>query len=81
MDQGLEIDQSEVSHAFLPRGFADSVCRVDSIESMKAQLPALRKKLVQDPEYFKKVYTHTFTLSLAPGARSLELEPGKSAIA
>lgn len=49
--------------------------RVDSLESMKSQLPALRKKLVSDPEYFKKVYTHTFTLSLQPGARTLELEP------
>ncbi|GHJ90298.1 hypothetical protein NliqN6_6700 [Naganishia liquefaciens] len=49
--------------------------QVDSIESMKAQLPALRKRLVQDPEYFKKVYTHTFSLSLLQaGARSLELD-------
>lgn len=45
---------------------------------MKSQLPALRKKLVTDPEYFKKVYAHTFTLSLRPGARTLELEPGQS---
>ena len=52
---------------------------MDSIESMKAQLPALRKRLVQDPEYFKKVYTHTFSLSLLQaGARSLELDTGKS---
>lgn len=49
--------------------------RVDSLESMKSQLPALRKKLVSDPEYFKRVYTHTFSLSLQPGARTLELEP------
>ncbi|KAJ9106824.1 hypothetical protein QFC19_002952 [Naganishia cerealis] len=45
---------------------------------MKQQLPALRKKLVSDPEYFKKVYAHTFTLSLRPGARTLELEPALS---
>lgn len=45
---------------------------------MKSQLPALRKKLVQDPEYFKRVYAHTFTLSLQPGARTLELEPALS---
>lgn len=45
---------------------------------MKAQLPALRKKLVQEPEYFKKVYTHTFSLSLLhAGARSLELDTGE----
>ncbi|KAJ9113641.1 hypothetical protein QFC22_005949 [Naganishia vaughanmartiniae] len=45
---------------------------------MKSQLPALRKRLVTDPEYFKKVYAHTFTLSLRPGARTLELEPALS---
>lgn len=56
----------------------DGSLRVDSIAGMKAQLPALRKKLVQDPEYFKKVYMHTFSLSLLQaGARSLELDTGE----
>lgn len=50
---------------------------VDSIEKMKAQLPKLRKKLNSDPGYFKKVYGHVFTLSLAPGARTLALDQGE----
>lgn len=50
--------------------------RVDSISEMKAQLPKLRTKLKQDPDYFKKVYVHTFTMSLQPGARVLALDSG-----
>lgn len=50
---------------------------VDSIEKMKSQLPKLRKKLHSDPAYFKKVYGHVFTLSLAPGARTLALDQGE----
>lgn len=45
---------------------------------MKAQLPKLRTKLKQDPDYFKKVYVHTFTMSLQPGARVLALDSGTS---
>jgi DCN1-like protein 1/2 len=45
---------------------------------MKSQLPRLRKKLNENPEYFKKVYGHTFTMSLQPGARVLALDSGES---
>jgi len=45
---------------------------------MKAQLPRLRKRLNQDPEYFKKVYGHAFVMSLQPGARVLALDSGET---
>jgi hypothetical protein len=44
---------------------------------MKAQLPRLRKRLNQDPDYFKKVYGHAFVMSLQPGARVLALDSGE----
>ncbi|TXT15898.1 hypothetical protein VHUM_00401 [Vanrija humicola] len=47
---------------------------INSVASMKAALPKLRKKLNADPVYFKKVYMHTFDLCKAPGARVLALE-------
>lgn len=50
---------------------------MESLAGMKAQLPRLRKKLNENPEYFKKVYGHTFTMSLQPGARVLALDSGK----
>lgn len=50
--------------------------RIDSLQKMKAQLPAIRKQLKTDPAYFKKVYMHTFDLSKAPGARTLPLDTG-----
>jgi hypothetical protein len=52
---------------------------VESLAGMKAQLPRLRKRLNQDPEYFKKVYGHAFVMSLQPGARVLALDSGEFA--
>lgn len=45
---------------------------------MRAALPRLRKKLNENPEYFKKVYNHAFVMSLQPGARVLALDSGGS---
>ena len=50
---------------------------MESLAGMKAQLPRLRKRLNQDPEYFKKVYGHAFVMSLQPGARVLALDSGE----
>lgn len=47
---------------------------VDSLASMKAQLPTLRQKLKTDPKYFKKVYSHTFDLIKPAGSRILPLD-------
>jgi hypothetical protein len=84
LGQRLESDQSFVSNAsygvfcyFLVDRFNDQNLSVDSIKSMKAQLPKLRKKLNEDPEYFKRVYVHAFVMSLQPGARVLALDSGK----
>ncbi len=50
---------------------------IDSIEGMKARLPALRQNLKTDPVYFKKVYMHTFDLIKQPAARVLQLDTGE----
>lgn len=50
---------------------------IDSLASMKARLPELRRKLNADPAYFKKVYLHTFDLCKAPGARVMDLDTGE----
>ncbi|KAG8908953.1 Scaffold-type E3 ligase [Tulasnella sp. 403] len=47
----------------------------DSTTSLKAQLPKLRDRLASDPDYFRQVYGHTFTLGLAQGQRSLLNDP------
>ncbi|KAG8993681.1 Scaffold-type E3 ligase [Tulasnella sp. JGI-2019a] len=46
----------------------------DSITSLKAAIPRLRQKLSSDPEYFRKVYNHTFIFGLEQGQRSLPIE-------
>jgi len=46
----------------------------DSLPALKAAVPTLRKKLSSDPEYFRKVYAHTFTFGLDQGQRSLPIE-------
>ena len=46
---------------------------------MKNALPGIRKRLVTDPVYFKRVYMHTFDLAKASGARTLALDTGKLA--
>lgn len=43
--------------------------RVDSIEGMTSQVPSLRKKFVQDADYFKKVYKYVFDLGKQEGAK------------
>ncbi|KAG8870075.1 Scaffold-type E3 ligase [Tulasnella sp. 331] len=46
----------------------------DSVSALKAQIPSLRQKLSTDPDYFRRVYTHTFAFGLEKGQRSLPLE-------
>ncbi|WVR04315.1 hypothetical protein IAU60_001315 [Kwoniella sp. DSM 27419] len=57
-------------------GLAAYPGNVDSLQSLRNYLPALRKKLNTDPAYFKKVYMHTFTLAKGKdfGARTLPLD-------
>lgn len=38
---------------------------------MSNQLPILRKKFLQDPEYFKNVYKRVFELGKTEGAKVL----------
>jgi len=45
--------------------------RCDSISAMKEALPRLRTKLASEPEYFQKVYIHTFNFARSDGQRSL----------
>lgn len=45
--------------------------RCDSIPAMKETLPRLRTRLANDPEYFQKVYIHTFNFARSDGQRSL----------
>jgi DCN1-like protein 1/2 len=48
----------------------------DSLPSMKSAITTLRSKFVQDPDYFQKVYVHTFDFVRAgtEGGRSLGIE-------
>ncbi|KXN92546.1 Defective in cullin neddylation protein 1 [Leucoagaricus sp. SymC.cos] len=52
--------------------------RCDKLESMKQVLPRLRGQLSSDPEYFRKVYYHTFEFARNEGQRSLALETAKA---
>lgn len=45
--------------------------RCDNLNSMKQILPRLRDQLGSDPDYFKKVYNHTFDFARSEGQRSL----------
>ena len=45
--------------------------RCDSIPTMKEALPRLRTRLASEPEYFQKVYIHTFNFARSDGQRSL----------
>jgi DCN1-like protein 1/2 len=45
---------------------------------MKAALPGLRSKLSSNPEYFKKVYMHTFDLCKQPGGRVMAIDTALS---
>ncbi|WRT65161.1 uncharacterized protein IL334_002104 [Kwoniella shivajii] len=58
------------------KGIASYPGNIDSLSSLRGYLPNLRKKLNSDPEYFKKVYMHTFTLAKGQdfGARTLQLD-------
>ncbi|ODN96517.1 defective in Cullin neddylation protein 1 [Cryptococcus wingfieldii CBS 7118] len=49
---------------------------IDTIPKLKNYLPTLRTKLNTDPVYFKKIYTHAFTLGKGSNemTRSLALE-------
>jgi DCN1-like protein 1/2 len=49
--------------------------RVDSVDGLKARLPALRQRLRAEPAYFAKVYQHTFDFARAEGQRSLRAHP------
>lgn len=48
--------------------------RCDSIPAMKETLPRLRTRLANDPEYFQKVYIHTFNFARSDGQRSLGID-------
>lgn len=45
--------------------------RCDSIPAMKASLVKLKDKLGSNPEYFQKVYNHTFDFAKLEGQRSI----------
>jgi len=50
----------------------------DSISAMKTALPRLRDQLGSDPEYFRKVYNHTFDFGRSEGQRSLALDSAQA---
>jgi len=50
----------------------------DSVTSLRAVMPTLRRKLSTDPGYFRVVYNHTFALGLEQGQRSLSMESAVS---
>ncbi|KAF9450513.1 DUF298-domain-containing protein [Macrolepiota fuliginosa MF-IS2] len=52
--------------------------RCDSLGSMKQVLPRLRDRLGSDPDYFKKIYNHTFDFARNEGQRSLALETAQA---
>lgn len=60
-------------YLFLPLSLS-----IDSLDKMKAALPALRKKMKQDPDYFKKPYLLAFEFSKAGGARTIAVDAGES---
>ncbi|KAK3065826.1 Scaffold-type E3 ligase [Teratosphaeriaceae sp. CCFEE 6253] len=53
-------------------GWADA--NIDSLPKMRNLVLQRRSALTTDPPAFKGVYNHTFTLALAPGAKTLPLE-------
>ncbi|QRW26514.1 cullin binding [Rhizoctonia solani] len=57
---------------FLQRNPVGYVC--DTIDQMKTTIATLRTKLGNDPDYFSRVYTYTFTFAKAEGARSISIE-------
>lgn len=42
---------------------------------MKSAINRLRDKLGSDPEYFQKVYSHTFDFARSQGQRSIRRSP------
>ncbi|KAF8750133.1 glycosyl hydrolase 3 family [Rhizoctonia solani] len=48
--------------------------RCDTIDQMKTTIATLRTKLGNDPDYFSRVYTYTFTFAKTEGARSIPIE-------
>ncbi|KAF5329390.1 hypothetical protein D9619_008957 [Psilocybe cf. subviscida] len=50
----------------------------DSISAMRSALPRLRDQLGSDPDYFRKVYNHTFDFGRSEGQRSLALESAQA---
>jgi DCN1-like protein 1/2 len=46
----------------------------ESIDRIRAQVPALRESLHTDDEVFKRVYMFTFAFARSPGQKSLPLE-------
>ncbi|KAG6897084.1 hypothetical protein C0992_004254 [Termitomyces sp. T32_za158] len=51
---------------------------VDSIPAMKGILQKLTTKLSNDPDYFRKVYNHTFEFGRSDGQRSLGIESAQA---
>ncbi|KAG7443190.1 DUF298-domain-containing protein [Guyanagaster necrorhizus] len=50
----------------------------DNIPDMKASLPRLSHKLSSDPDYFRKVYSHTFDFGKSEGQRSLAMDSAQA---
>jgi len=50
----------------------------DNIPTMKSAINRLRDRLGSDPEYFQKVYNHTFDFARSPGQRSLPTETAQA---
>ncbi|GAB1526977.1 Scaffold-type E3 ligase [Rhizoctonia solani] len=57
---------------FFSRETPSDMC--DTIDQMKTTIATLRTKLGNDPDYFSRVYTYTFTFAKAEGARSISIE-------
>jgi predicted lipoprotein with Yx(FWY)xxD motif len=51
----------------------DAAPRCDSMPTMKGAIGRLRDRLGSEPEYFQKVYNHTFDFARSPGQRSLRM--------
>jgi DCN1-like protein 1/2 len=50
----------------------------DSIPAMKSAIGRLRDQLGSDPEYFQKVYNHTFDFARSQGQRSIPTETAQA---
>ncbi|KAK0200708.1 defective in Cullin neddylation protein 1, partial [Desarmillaria ectypa] len=50
----------------------------DNTPAMRASLPKLSQKLSSDPNYFRKVYNHTFEFGRLEGQRSLAMDSAQA---